>query len=128
MGRLTKRTQRGSGQAYFNYNEISLPDRYSRCFGSVADKLAEYEDLEEQGLILRLPCKVGDTLYDIQEFIDGCEHPEVYVIDASAIEVSKDELGTRYCIDCVDYRDEHFGTVLFSSMEEAEKALAERGK
>ena len=26
-------------------------------------KLAEYEDLEEQGLLLRLPCKVGDTVY-----------------------------------------------------------------
>ena len=28
-------------------------------------KLKEYEDLEEQGLILRLPCKVGDTVYRI---------------------------------------------------------------
>lgn len=28
-------------------------------------KLAEYEDLEEQGLLLRLPCKVGDTVYRI---------------------------------------------------------------
>ena len=28
------------------------------------DKLAEYEDLEEQGLLLKLPCKVGDTVWD----------------------------------------------------------------
>ena len=27
-------------------------------------KLKEYEDLEEQGLILKLPCKVGDTVWD----------------------------------------------------------------
>ena len=27
------------------------------------DKLYEYEDLEEQGLLLKLPCKVGDTVY-----------------------------------------------------------------
>ena len=26
-------------------------------------KLKEYEDLEEQGLLLKLPCKVGDTVY-----------------------------------------------------------------
>lgn len=26
-------------------------------------KLADYEDLEEQGLLVRLPCKVGDTVY-----------------------------------------------------------------
>lgn len=27
------------------------------------DKLATYEDAEEQGLLLKLPCKVGDTVY-----------------------------------------------------------------
>lgn len=27
------------------------------------NKLAEYEDLEEQGLLVRLPCKVGNTVY-----------------------------------------------------------------
>lgn len=33
--------------------------------GSVADKLAEYEDLEEQGKLLKLPCAVGDIIWDI---------------------------------------------------------------
>ena len=39
--------------------------KFSRDFGSanVLNRLAEYEDLEEQGLLLRLPCKVGSTLY-----------------------------------------------------------------
>ena len=32
-------------------------------FISVQEKLREYEQLEEQGLLLRLPCKVGDTIY-----------------------------------------------------------------
>ena len=32
-------------------------------FISVQEKLREYEDLEEQGLLLRLPCKIGSTLY-----------------------------------------------------------------
>lgn len=30
---------------------------------SLKKKLKEYKDLEEQGLLLRLPCKVGSTLY-----------------------------------------------------------------
>jgi hypothetical protein len=30
---------------------------------SAARKLCDYEDLEEQGLLVRLPCKVGDTVY-----------------------------------------------------------------
>ena len=29
----------------------------------VAEKLATYEDLEEHGLLVRLPCKVGDIVY-----------------------------------------------------------------
>lgn len=29
-----------------------------KCF----DKLAQYEDMEEQGLLLKLPCKIGDTV------------------------------------------------------------------
>ena len=28
-------------------------------------KLKDIEDLEEQGLLLRLPCKVGDTIYEV---------------------------------------------------------------
>lgn len=28
-------------------------------------KLADYEDAEEQGLLVHLPCKVGDTVYRI---------------------------------------------------------------
>lgn len=132
MGRLTRRTERGAKCAYDPFKcEDQYEDGGCGCcahLDAMMEKLAVYEDLEEQGLLLRLPCKLGVTLYDIQEFVDECDHPEVYVIDASAIEVSKDELGTRYCIDYIDYRDEHFGTVLFASMEEAERALAERGK
>lgn len=29
----------------------------------VCEKLAKFEDLEEQGLLVRLPCKVGDIVY-----------------------------------------------------------------
>lgn len=29
----------------------------------ILQKLAEYEDLEEQGRLLKLPCKMGDTVY-----------------------------------------------------------------
>ena len=33
---------------------------------SLKSKLKNYKDLEEQGLLLRLPCKVGDTVYRIE--------------------------------------------------------------
>ena len=38
-------------------------------------KLKDYEDLEEQGLLLRLPCKVGDTVLD-NDFGKPC----IYII------------------------------------------------
>lgn len=31
---------------------------------AVYRKLKEYEDLEEQGRLIKLPCKVGDTVWD----------------------------------------------------------------
>lgn len=70
MERLTNR----------NYGEISHTGRiipYStHCIGCITrdcdcgivedmvKKLANYEDLEEQGRLIKLPCKVGDTVWD----------------------------------------------------------------
>lgn len=43
-----------------------IDDGCKNCYiQQVFKKLADYEDLEEQGLLVRLPCKVGDTMYDI---------------------------------------------------------------
>ena len=40
------------------------------------DKLAEYEDLEEQGLLLKLPCKIGDAVYVVGTRCLAGEEPE----------------------------------------------------
>ena len=37
-------------------------------------QLAEYEDLEEQGLLLKLPCKVGDTYWELEKMFWVNEH------------------------------------------------------
>ena len=43
-------------------------------------KLKEYKDLEKQGLLLRLPCKVGDTVYQISEnFIEPCTVETIFL-------------------------------------------------
>lgn len=45
-------------------------DGCKNCYiQQVFKKLATYEDLEEQGLLVRLPCKVGDVLYCIDNGI-----------------------------------------------------------
>lgn len=54
-------------------------------------KLKDYEDAEEQGLLLRLPCKVGDTVY----LIDRDENNKFKVYEGkwervSLVQTSKD--------------------------------------
>ena len=44
---------------------------------AVYRKLKEYEDLEEQGRLVKLPCKVGDTVWD-----NDCGRPCAYTITA----------------------------------------------
>lgn len=40
-----------------------IPPRECRYISDALKKLAEYEDLEEQGKLIKLPCKVGDKVY-----------------------------------------------------------------
>jgi hypothetical protein len=81
------------------------------------EKLAEYEDLEEQAKLIRLPCKVGDKIYHIE---DGY----IYEFNAEKIEIRKENGEYIYCIDSMDYRKDDFGKIAFFTVEEAEQALA----
>lgn len=101
-------------------------------------KLKEYEDLEEQGLLVRLPCKVGDDAYIIPS-------PSVYGLNvANGYEknnkVYHQHIGTITFADGHWYatsREEYgiynekvlndiaFGTTWFLTREEAEKKLEE---
>ena len=50
----------------------------SKCeLEKALEKLATYEDLEEQGLLVRLPCKVGDIVY-VDSTILPIENMECY--------------------------------------------------
>ena len=55
-------------------------------------KLQHYEDLEEQGRLIELPCKVGDTVYYItgihNTLIKPAKVEEVYFGDVFAVHVS----------------------------------------
>lgn len=102
------------------------------------EKLATYEDLEEQGLLVRLPCKVGDDVYIIPS-------PSVYGLNvANGYEknnkVYHQHIGTITFADGHWYatsREEYgiynekvlndiaFGTTWFLTREEAEKKLEE---
>lgn len=110
MDRLTKRNSDGTvGIAqcrYYNYDD----------FQKIAGKLAEYEDLEEQGLLLKLPCKIGDKIYHIE---DGY----IYEFNAKSIDIRKENEEYIFCIDYGDYKLDDFGKTVFLTKEEAEQEL-----
>lgn len=58
--RLTKRVY---GQIYSVNQRIYYDD-----IANIVERLAEYEDAEEQGLLVRLPCKVGDKIFEVFKY------------------------------------------------------------
>lgn len=63
MERLTERERNvdGTGVA-----KEEITDGLLKPFADkILTKLADYEDLEEQGLLVRLPCPIGTTVWDI---------------------------------------------------------------
>lgn len=82
----------------------------------MVDRLAAYEDAEEQGLLVRLPCKVGDTVWVIiTSYVYGeiGDPPEPrYRIESRPFELSMLE---------------SFGKTVFLTRKEIEAALKKEG-
>lgn len=104
-------------------------------------KLATYENLEEQGLLVRLPVKIGDDIYKIPSkanydlnVLNGYKannrvyHQKVYSIVFSQrgwfVQCDKDSIHAPNVI-CVDVE---YGKTWFLTREEAEKKLEEMKK
>lgn len=98
----------------------------------IIEKLAEYEDAEEQGLLLRLPVPIGTTVYGFyrQIWIDakGCRDCIYYCFDGCDYEEEQPAcmkvVETKFEFDMRD----NFGKTIFLIKEEAENALVELGK
>lgn len=89
--------------------DIEIPSPY---WLRVHMKLAAYEDIEEHGLLVRLPCKVGDMVYLIDSY-SGLYFSGVATmrVDSLATVVRWVETGA-------------IGRTVFLSEEEAKAALA----
>jgi len=97
----------------------------------VQEKLKSLDDKQEQGLLIELPCKVGDTLY--QKRKDGMYEIKVIglVYDiinkkwkleiAVAVQLRGDWTKTVCSMECV-------GKTIFFTEAEAEEALAKMGE
>lgn len=97
------------------------------------ERLGKYEDLEEQGRLIKLPCKVGDMLYyPDKEFniIIPMRLTEIVIkfngLDTSSCQYdccSFDECGDAY--EDYEFDDEDIGETVFLAKSEAEAKLKE---
>lgn len=92
-----------------------------------SEKLAEYEDLEEQGLLVRLPCKVGDTVYvPTRNFVSELRITMVSVDMHGAYFSWMLNSGIYPNLD--GFSKSKLGKTVFLTREEAEKKLEEMKK
>ena len=66
MERLTYR-----GSETMTEDGLITPSYSDYSTRRIIERLAEYEDLDEQGLLLRLPCKAGASVYVIPTYENG---------------------------------------------------------
>lgn len=141
MERLTERTADGI-VVKEDYGEKALKTIYE-CYGAepsphyancaegycAMEKLSEYEDMEEQVRLVKLPCAIGDTIFEcVQSTNSIVEHTvKEFIIRAyrfPRIEIyCENESGFLLC-DFQGNLDEY----LYLTQEQAEQALARMGK
>lgn len=97
---------------------------------SICEKLGKYEDLEEQGRLIKLPCKIGDIIYRVNA---GAKEPviKMIVLQVNYKQLREDRIIIR--IDAMNDNDmgescyllEDFGKNVFITKSEAEAKLKE---
>ena len=140
MERLTeriKRLQKDDLIVYTNgkYKDTIPAEMTNDDIRAVLKKLAAYEDLEEHGLIVRLPCKVGDKVWD-----NDFGHPESYEIKAFSYGYCDSYVDSDIEDEIIFYYENYTGSItgafpmseigktIFLTREEAEKKLEEMKK
>lgn len=121
MERFTKRLESGDAVAVITtYGEPPYP-MVTKDF---VNRLAEYEDLEEDGRLIKLPCKVGDKVWI--PFIDS---------DIAGLRVQSVTIGPtgKVILNLNDYPlntvwGDEIGKTIYLSKEEAEKHLTDESK
>lgn len=82
----------------------------------LVQELGDYEEAEEKGLILRLPCKVGDKVYivaKVSKKILECTVIGAWICEGNSTIIT--DHGTIYPLSC--------GETVFFTREEAWRAL-----
>ncbi len=94
------------------------------------DRLRELAEADKDGRVLILPCKVGDTIYAIEQVLrsDGVHNKiaPIQIIGIGGNALNKVWLVSMFDRHEIRISPSEFGINVFLTREEAEKALAER--
>ena len=129
MERLTERHDHGIKMAA-GYDFGIDPDDYD-LVQKILAKLADYEDMDEQGRLVVLPCKVGDWVYALWDVPTAAKYV-IYCAEVKEIRIANRNcrLTTTYLLEPIEYRgrrkeyrDDDIGKTVFLTREEAERAL-----
>ena len=139
MKRLTERIRnqncvKGCGSnCKYGFSYCKKED-WENCqtISDVIDKLADYEELEEQGRLVSLPCTVGDIVY--VNGVLGCGEAERYRVirvdyhSTSGTGRNEFYIEALLCTDpdnSIAFYDKQFGKTVFFTKSEAKAKLAE---
>lgn len=114
--------------------EENFDDQDENYCGAAIDKLAEYEDAEEQGRLIILPCKIGDVVWALKARWRKEDGVVPYQITNLTITQNKKGVWTKkyramWIVDgktrdwSVDFAFDEIGTEVFFTKEEAELKL-----
>lgn len=132
MERVSKREDRDYWLIDFiRENSVFDADKISKMLS----KCRDYENIEEEGKLVRLPCKVGDTVYQLMINMDKSDVKtkkityEVY--EATVTKYIMDSFYLMFCTKTKvgNYQNEltinAFGETVFLTREEAEEKISQ---
>lgn len=129
MERLTREDWKNSNSMMWKkVDDLECNDMVKKAMKDVLKKLAEYEDLEQQGKLLKLPCAVLDEFYCIwrnkgQNPIQKMQVKKIEIHERKGIVIQMEFVGNRGCL--FRFYEDDFGKTVFLTREEAEAALKE---
>ena len=129
MERLTDKNDVGSyfyPKCFEKCDGLGASSKCDNCeiMTSVCEKLGKYEDLEEQGRLVKLPCKVGDKVY-------GLSMGKIIRLTVNEISIfcmKGEKIINAKCQNNDEFRnyvEMEFGKTVFHTKSEAEQKLKE---
>ena len=129
MDRLTDRNADGNyfyTKCFENCDGLGASRKCDNCeiTTSICEKLGKYEDLEEQGRLVKLPCKVGDKVY-------GLSMGKIIRLTVNEISIfcmKGEKIINAKCQNNDEFRnyvEMEFGKTVFHTKSEVEQKLKE---